>query len=72
MICPAGDELHLHAVEGGGFLGGAAVEADGGAGVLRGEADGFEAGDTVAAHLGEHIRNIRVPVTHPDVDREIE
>ncbi len=70
MLAPAGDKLHLHAFA--GPLGGGAIEADAGAGVLRREADGLEAGDAIGAHLREHVRDVRVPVAHADIDRNAE
>ncbi len=53
---PAGDEVDLHAF--GGGHDGAAVEADAGAGVLRGEADGFEFADAFGAHLGDDVGDV--------------
>ena len=63
---PAGDEVDLHAF--GGGHDGAAVEADAGAGVLRGEADGFEFADAFGAHLGDGVGYVWMPVAHADED----
>ena len=68
VVGPPGDEVDLHAF--GGGHDGAAVEADAGAGVLRGEADGFEFADAVGAHLGDDVGDVGMPVAHADVDGE--
>jgi hypothetical protein len=51
----------------GGYKG-AAVETDAGTRILRREADGDDSGDAVAAHLGDDVRDVRMPVAHGDVD----
>jgi len=49
---------------------GAAVEAGAGAGVLRGETDGEDAGDAVGAHLADDGGDEGMPVTHGHVDAQ--
>jgi hypothetical protein len=63
-----GGTLRVFGIERGGE--GAAVEAGAGAGVLRSEAEGEDAGDAVGAHLADYIRDEWVPVAHGCVDRE--
>ena len=48
---------------------GAAVEAGAGAGVLRSEAEGEDAGDAVGEHLADYVGDEGVPVAHGGVDR---
>ncbi len=48
---------------------GAAVEAGAGAGVLRSEAEGEDAGDAFGEQLVDHVGNEGMPVSHCDVDR---
>ena len=68
MLRPAFSEVDAQAA---GFgLDGAAVEADAGAGVLRGEADDGGFFDAVGAHLADDVGNVGTPVAHADVDAD--
>ena len=71
MVGPAVDEVDLDGSRGLG-KGGAAIEADAGAGVLRRKADGDGRGDAILAHLAHDVGDIRLPVAHADIDREAE
>ena len=66
MVGPSSDEVYFEAC-GGGHQG-ATIEADAGAGVLRGETDGLDGGDAVGAHLLDDVGDEGVPVAHADID----
>ena len=71
MVGPAVDEVHLDGA--GGFgKGSAAIESHAGAGVLRRKTDRHRRGDAILTHLAHHVGDVRLPVAHADVDREVE
>ena len=52
--------------------GGAAIESHAGAGVLGRKTDGDRRGNAVLTHLAHHVGDIRLPVAHAHIDREVE
>ena len=66
VLGPSGYELDLKT--GGCGEERSAIETYAGAGVLWGEADGFDVGDAVYSHLGYYVGDVGVPVAHRDVD----
>ncbi len=67
FVGPAGDEVYGEAVADGGHEG-AAVEAGGGAGVLRSEAEDARVLYAVGLHLRDDVGDVGMPVAHADVD----
>ena len=67
FVGPAGDEVYGEAVADGGHEG-AAIEAGGGAGVLRREAEDACVLHAVSPHLRDDVGDVGMPVAHADVD----
>ncbi len=70
MIGPAINEVHLDAGRFG--KGGAAIQSDAGAGILRGETDHHSRGDSIFAHLAHYIGDVGLPVTHAHIHGQAE
>ena len=67
FVGPSGDEVYGEAVA-DGFHEGAAIEAGGGAGVLRSEAEDAGVLDAVGSHLRDDVGDVGMPVAHAHVD----
>lgn len=71
MVSPVGEEEQLDLAFSGGE-GGAAIQANAGAGILRRKADDDGTRDAVIAHPAHHVGNVGLPVAHAHIDRQAE
>jgi hypothetical protein len=69
MVGPTLDKVHFDGAGSRG-KGGAAIEPNAGAGVLRCKTDNDCRGNAVLTHLAHHVDDVRLPVAHARIDRQ--